>query len=157
MLFSITEKIIKIDKLKKNTWREDVGAASIFEGLVRNVNEGKQVSSLEYECYKEMALKIGENILLEALEKFEIIGCECVHRVGHLQIGDMAIGVVTTSRHRKAAMQACDWIVDEVKRKVPIWKKEHYTNSEAEWIFCPNCKSYAQNSFEDHHHGCAHS
>jgi sulfur-carrier protein adenylyltransferase/sulfurtransferase len=112
------------------------GGYVVFEGRVRNLNEGRQVLSLEYEAFDEMAIKTGNEVLAEALTQFPIQAANCRHRTGHLQIGDVAIWVEVASAHRKAAFEACDWIVDEVKRRVPIWKKEHYAEGDSGWINC---------------------
>jgi sulfur-carrier protein adenylyltransferase/sulfurtransferase len=114
------------------------GGYVVFEGRVRDRNEGREVQSLEYEAFDEMAIKTGVEILVEARKLFPVLGVRCEHRVGHLQIGDIAIRVEVASAHRKAAFEACDWIVDEVKRRVPIWKKEHYAEGDSGWINCEN-------------------
>jgi sulfur-carrier protein adenylyltransferase/sulfurtransferase len=112
------------------------GATATFVGRVRNHNEGRQVSALEYEAYGELALTEGEKIVAEALERFAITSAHCAHRVGLLQIGDTAIRVDVASPHRKAAFQACRYVVDEAKRRLPIWKKEHYAGGTSEWVNC---------------------
>jgi molybdopterin synthase catalytic subunit len=81
------------------------------------------VSSLEYEVYPELAQKEGEKIIQEALTKFDIVDVYCVHREGHLQIGEMAVWVIATSEHRENAFLACQYIIDEVKARVPIGRK----------------------------------
>ena len=112
------------------------GACVTFEGWVRNQNEGQPVQSLEYEAYAPLAEKEGARILAEAAEKFEILSALCVHRVGHLQLGEMAVWVGVTAGHRGAAFDACRYIIDEAKARVPIWKKEHYTGGATTWINC---------------------
>ncbi|HVT11150.1 MAG TPA: ThiF family adenylyltransferase [Fimbriimonadaceae bacterium] len=116
--------------------QDAAGGYVVFEGRVRDHNEGRGVRSLEYEAFGELAVKTGEEILAEALARFPILGARCAHRIGHLQIGDIAIRVEVASAHRKAAFEACDWIVDEVKRRVPIWKKEHYAEGDSGWVNC---------------------
>jgi len=110
------------------------GARVVFEGTVRNLNENKKVERLEYEAMETLACNEGERIVFEALDKFPIISAECVHRVGMLEIGDVAIRVVVLASHRKEAFDACQYIVDEVKSRVPIWKKEHYADGATGWI-----------------------
>lgn len=110
------------------------GARVVFEGVVRNENDGRAVKSLEYEAMESLACKEGNRVIEEALAKFPIISAECVHRIGHLQVGDMAIRVVVAAGHRDEAFAACRYIVDEVKARVPIWKKEHYAEGDAEWV-----------------------
>ena len=106
----------------------------VFEGRVRDHNLGRDVRSLEYEAFDEMAIKTGNEVLDEARSLFPILNVSCVHRTGHLRIGDIAIRVEVAAAHRKAAFEACGWIVDEVKKRVPIWKKEHYADGDSGWI-----------------------
>lgn len=110
------------------------GAIATFEGVVRNHNEGRPVRRLEYEAYGELALVEGERIVAEALGRFPILDAACVHRVGALAIGDAAIRVETAAAHRAEAFRACEWIVEEVKRRVPIWKKERYADGDSGWV-----------------------
>ncbi len=116
----------------------EAGALAIFEGRVRNCNDGKVVQSLEYEAYTELATIEGEKIVTRAMEAFEILNAICIHRMGHLNIRDTAVWVGITSRHRHAAFSACQFIIDEVKLHVPIWKKEYYGNGDTGWVNC-NC------------------
>ena len=111
-----------------------VGAVVVFEGVVRDENEGQSVDSLEYEAMESLATKEGEKILAEALERFPVMSVNCVHRIGHLRIGEIAIRVVVLAGHRREAFEACQYIVDQVKSRVPIWKKEHYVSGSSEWI-----------------------
>ena len=119
------------------------GAIVFFDGRVRNHNEGQQVSSLEYQCYQSMANKEGEKIVKEALDMFSIHHARCVHREGHLDIGDVAVWVGVSSSHRKEAFEACQYIIDEVKARIPIWKKEHYIGQPAKWVACHQCGQHA--------------
>ncbi len=112
------------------------GACVTFEGWVRNRNEGRAVVSLEYEGYDAVAVKEGERILAEARERFAIAGAVCIHRTGHLRLGDMAVWVGVSAGHRGAAFDACRYIIDETKLRLPIWKKEHYEDGDSEWINC---------------------
>jgi len=110
------------------------GACVTFEGWVRDHNEGQPVQLLEYEAYAPLAEKEGTRILEEARGKFALLGAECRHRVGSLQLGEMAVWVGVTAEHRGAAFEACRYIIDEAKARVPIWKKEHYTTGATTWI-----------------------
>lgn len=134
-LFSITSK--KIEEYVEVSPR--AGARVTFDGIVRNHNDGFDVTSLEYQAYEEMAVKEGQKIIDEALEKFDIISCHCVHRLGHLQVGDAAVWVEAYSEHRREAFEACQYIIDEVKLRVPIWKREHYVSKAPEWVACHRC------------------
>ena len=114
-----------------------------FEGWVRNHNEGRDVLRLEYEAYETLGVKEGERILREAEERFPIEHAACVHALGSLELGDMAVWVGVSSHHRDAAFAACRYIIDEVKHRVPIWKKEHYTDGDSGWVNCEACASAA--------------
>ncbi len=120
------------------------GAFVSFEGWVRNHNDGREVRALEYEAYEQLGLKEGERIVREALERFGVANAACVHRVGALGLGDLAVWVGVSSAHRDAAFAACRYIIDEVKHRVPIWKKEHYVDGDSGWVNCEACASHAQ-------------
>ncbi|AEH25303.1 molybdenum cofactor biosynthesis protein MoaE [Pyrococcus yayanosii] len=102
----------------------EVGGVVIFLGKVREENFGRRVLKLIYEAYEEMALAEMERIREEALRKFPLKDILIWHRVGELEIGENTILIVAAGKHRKEAFEACSWVVDEVKRRVPIWKKE---------------------------------
>lgn len=112
------------------------GACVTFEGWVRNRNEGQPVLSLEYEAYALLAETEGDRILAEARDKFALLSAAGVHRVGHLQLGELAVWVGVTAEHRGAAFDACRYIIDEAKARLPIWKKEHYASGATAWINC---------------------
>jgi molybdopterin synthase catalytic subunit len=112
------------------------GGYASFEGWVRNHNDGRDVRRLEYEGYEALGVKEGDRIVAEAFERFPIARAHCVHRLGVLDIGDLAVWVGVTAAHRDAAFAACRYIIDEVKARVPIWKKEHYAAGDSGWINC---------------------
>ncbi|HUX21303.1 MAG TPA: molybdenum cofactor biosynthesis protein MoaE [Spirochaetia bacterium] len=113
---------------------EGAGACVVFEGRVRNRNEGRPVDLLEYEAYPQMALAEGKAILAEASQRFAVIGARCIHRLGRLEIGNIAVWVAVLAEHRHEGFAACRYIIDEVKSRVPIWKKEHYIDGDAAWV-----------------------
>jgi molybdopterin synthase catalytic subunit len=115
------------------------GGYASFEGWVRDHNEGRTVKRLEYEAFEALANKEGERIVVEAIQRFGVIKAACVHRIGSLAIGDLAVWVGVSSRHRAEAFAACRYIIDEVKHRVPIWKKEHYVNGDSGWVNCERC------------------
>lgn len=135
-MFRIKSNPIDISALRERCLAEGAGAYTAFEGWVRDNNEGHSVNSLEYEAYAELAEKEGSKILEEARKRWPIISLTAEHAVGHLRIGDCAIYVGVSSKHRADAFEACRYIVDNVKDRVPIWKKEHYTTGATEWINC---------------------
>ncbi len=135
-MFSISDVTLNRDELHGTLANTTAGAIVVFEGWVRNHNEGKKVSSLEYQVYKELALKEGDKILSEAKEKFNLHQVMCAHREGHLALGDIAIWIGATASHRDDAFKATRYIIDEIKHRLPVWKKEHYVDQKAEWVFC---------------------
>jgi molybdopterin synthase catalytic subunit len=120
------------------------GACVTFEGWVRDRNEGQPVRSLEYEAYAPLAEKEGARILAEARGKFALLGAACVHRTGHLQLGELAVWVGVTAEHRGAAFDAGRYIIDEAKARIPIWKKEHYASGATAWINCATRGEHAE-------------
>ena len=141
--FRISEKAISPEALKNELFDPRAGGFVSFEGWVRNKNEGKDVTHLEYQAYDALAVKEGEKIIAEALKKFAVLDALVEHRVGDLQIGEIAVVVHVTSIHRGPAFDACEYIIDELKVRVPIWKKEHYTDGNTGWIECHECSKHA--------------
>lgn len=135
-MFSISDQPLNRDQLHETLVNTQAGAIVVFEGWVRNHNEGKQVASLEYQVYQELALKEGARILNEAKEKFNLHHAISVHREGHLKLGEIAIWIGATASHRDDAFKATRYIIDEIKHRLPVWKKEHYVNEKPEWVFC---------------------
>ncbi|HTA66240.1 MAG TPA: molybdenum cofactor biosynthesis protein MoaE [Xanthomonadaceae bacterium] len=110
------------------------GACAVFEGWVRDHNEGRPVRGLRYEAYAELAEAEGARILDEARARFAIVEAFAVHRRGELELGELAVWVGVSAAHRDAAFAACRWIIDEVKARVPIWKHERYADGDADWL-----------------------
>jgi MoaE-MoaD fusion protein len=106
--------------------RGEDGAAVVFEGVVRNQTRGRRTLYLEYEAYEEMALDQMEGLAERALKQFQVREVALVHRLGRLEIGETSVLIVVGSAHRAAAFDACRWLIDTLKRTVPIWKKEHF-------------------------------
>ncbi|MBE2212377.1 MAG: molybdenum cofactor biosynthesis protein MoaE [Opitutaceae bacterium] len=112
------------------------GGFVCFEGWVRDSNDGRRVLRLGYEAFVPLAEKEGMRILGEAMSNYPIFDIRCVHRIGTLELGDLAVWVGVSSQHRGAAFDACRYVIDEVKSRVPIWKKEHYVDGDSGWINC---------------------
>jgi molybdopterin synthase catalytic subunit len=106
--------------------RGEDGAAVVFEGVVRNQTRGRKTLYLDYEAYEEMALRQMEGLAEQALKQFQIRDVALVHRLGRLEIGETSVLIVVASAHRAAAFDACRWVIDTLKRTVPIWKKEYF-------------------------------
>ena len=139
---TMTSETIDPDLLRKELFDPSAGAYCAFEGWVRNHNEGHSVERLEYEAYEPVAISEGEAILAEAREQFGDVRAFCVHRTGMLEIGDCAVWVGVSSPHRDEAFRACRFIIDSLKVRLPIWKKEHYTNGDSGWVNCERCAAH---------------
>ena len=137
--FAFTAADLDLQALRLQLADPAAGGYASFEGWVRNHNEGLAVHRLEYEAFAALAEKEGERIVQEAIDRFGVVKAACVHRVGSLAIGDLAVWVGVSSRHRAEAFAACRYIIDEVKHRVPIWKKEHYVNGDSGWVNCERC------------------
>ncbi len=142
-MFTLSSTPIDPAPLKDAMANAEAGAFVSFEGWVRNHNEGRAVASLEYEAFAELAQHEANAIIDAARRDFAILDAHCVHRVGHLAIGELAVWVGVTARHRDAAFRACRAIIDAIKARVPIWKKEHYLDGAAEWVNCAACAQHA--------------
>ncbi|MCM8537391.1 MAG: molybdenum cofactor biosynthesis protein MoaE [Lentisphaeraceae bacterium] len=141
--FRINSNPVKPEALKQELFVPEAGGFVSFEGWVRNRNEGKDVTHLEYSSYDALAVKEGLKIIDEAIERFDVVDALVEHRVGDLQIGEVAVVVHVSSIHRGPAFDACEYIIDELKVRVPIWKKEHYTDGDSGWIECHECSKHA--------------
>ncbi len=135
-MFQMVTSQINYDEYKNQMQSSETGALISFQGTVRNNNEDKPVEALYYEAYKELAVKEGSKILHESMKKFDILDVCCIHRTGDLEIGDTAILIIVSSGHRQAGFLACEYIINEVKLRLPIWKKETYQNGEVKWVNC---------------------
>ncbi len=133
-MFALSPETIDGAALMEKLADGAAGGCVTFEGWVRNENDGRDVRHLEYEGYAAVASKEGQRVLDEALEKFDVLRAECVHRVGHLEIGDMAVWIGVSAGHRAAAFDACRYIIEEIKSRLPIWKKETYTDGDSGWV-----------------------
>ncbi len=123
---SIVREPIDTQSVLNRIKRGEDGAAVVFEGVVRNQTRGRKTLYLDYEAYEEMALGQMESLAEQALQQFQVREIALVHRLGRLQIGETSVLIVVASAHRAAAFDACRWLIDTLKRKVPIWKKEYF-------------------------------
>lgn len=112
---------------------DKMGALVFFAGIVRNINEGKSVTHLEYEAFSPMAEEMIRKILEDASGKWELLHANCIHRLGSLKVSEIAVIVTVGSMHRGEAYEANRYIIDRVKHEVPIWKKEYYEDGTSSW------------------------
>ncbi|MFW5928726.1 MAG: molybdenum cofactor biosynthesis protein MoaE [Thermoplasmatota archaeon] len=130
----VTKEDFDLEQLKRDLMTKESGAAVIFNGVVRGFNEGEKVESLELERYDGMTIKELENIREEGLNRFEIDDIFIIHRFGELDVKDNIVGIIVTSPHRKAGFEACEYVIDKIKEKVPLWKKENTVESGEHWL-----------------------
>ncbi|HEY0335203.1 MAG TPA: molybdenum cofactor biosynthesis protein MoaE [Stenotrophomonas sp.] len=132
--FLLLSDVLDVAALRAPLADAHAGAYLSFEGWVRDHHEGRAVAGLFYEAYPALAEGEGARIIEEARQRFEVVDVRCVHRVGDLAIGDLAVWVGVTAAHRDAAFAACRYVIDEVKSRVPIWKRERYLEGDADWL-----------------------
>src|SRR4029078_11614574 len=111
-----------------------IGAISLFLGTVRDVNDGGPVSGTDYSAYVSMAEEEMQQILAEAEERYGVKAIAVEHRIGPLTLGDVSIAIAAAHPHRAPALDATRFVIDEIKKRVPIWKLEHYTDGAREWV-----------------------
>jgi len=124
---------ILADELTAEIRGDEDGAIALFLGTVRNHNQGRRVLYLEYHTYPEMAVREMQSIEEQVRERFGVSGLTLVHRTGRLEIGEVSVGVAAAAAHRAEALDACRAMIEELKRRVPIWKKEFFEGGEV-WI-----------------------
>jgi molybdopterin synthase catalytic subunit len=123
---AIVRAAIDTQSVLERVKRGEDGAAVVFEGVVRNQTRGRRTLYLEYEAYEEMALRQMEELAERAVKQFQVREVALVHRLGRLEIGETSVLIVVAAAHRAAAFDACRWLIDTLKRTVPIWKKEYF-------------------------------
>lgn len=135
--FRLADAPFELAPLRDALQTSRAGALASFEGSVRDHHDGRPVLGLRYEAYVVLAETEGEAILEDACARFAVERVACVHRIGDLAVGELAVWVGVSAAHRDAAFAACRWIIDEVKARVPIWKHERYADgdgSDAVWL-----------------------
>ena len=130
----LVQGAIELQSMVAGAARADCGAIATFLGTTRDHHDGRRVLRLAYEAYPAMALPALERIEREAVTQFEIASCAITHRLGEVPVSEASVVVVVAAKHRAAAFDACRWAMDELKRSVPIWKKEHFAEGDASWV-----------------------
>ena len=131
--YELTTEPLNIVEIARRVVPANCGAIVTLDGFVRQFTKGRETEYLVYEGYEPMALKEMEKLINAAKNQFEIENVGIVHRLGRLEIGETSVGISVASPHRRAAFEACEWLIKELKRTVPIWKKEVYADGET-WI-----------------------
>jgi molybdopterin synthase catalytic subunit len=130
----ITDRPIIVDDRRLVDVEQTFGAVVTFTGIVRDHNEGRPVTGIFYDCYREMAEREIARIVEDVETRLPVKAVEVVHRVGHLSVGDISLLVVVASAHRRESFEACQQIIEQLKQRVPIWKKEHYADNATKWL-----------------------
>jgi molybdopterin synthase catalytic subunit len=128
MLIDITESSIDSESIVAGIKAGSDGAVCVFDGIVRDNTRGRQTLYLDYEVYRDMALEQMQRLAAEAVEKFGVRDVAVVHRLGRLAVGETSVLIVVASAHRAAAFDACRWLIDTLKKTVPIWKRETFAD-----------------------------
>ena len=124
----LTREVIDSETLVRDAKRSEDGAVVVFDGIVRNNSRGRQTLYLDYEAYEEMALKQMGELAAESLKKFGVRHVSIIHRLGRLQVGETSVLIIVSSAHRAQAYEASRWLIDTLKKTVPIWKKETFVD-----------------------------
>ena len=131
---AVTDQPLDAARLLADSLSAEDGAALLFWGVVRNENDGRAVDHLEYHAYAEMAERMMRTIGEEAVERFGVGGVRIVHRVGRLEIGEASVAIAVAAPHRGEAYEASRYVIEELKRRVPVWKREGYVDGETGWV-----------------------
>ncbi|HLM60570.1 MAG TPA: molybdenum cofactor biosynthesis protein MoaE [Pyrinomonadaceae bacterium] len=131
--YELTNEPLDVGEIARRVVPAECGATVTLDGYVRRFTKGRETLYLEYEGYKPMALREMEKLIGQARKQFEISNVGIVHRLGKLEIGETSVVISVAAAHRRAAFEACEWLIKELKRTVPIWKKEVYADGET-WI-----------------------
>ena len=131
--FELTQSVIDVGSVARRVVLPECGATVSLDGYAREWTKGRKTQYLVYEAYEPMALKEMERIASEAHKQFEIAHVGIVHRTGRLEIGETSVVISVSAPHRRAAFEACQWLISELKRTVPIWKKEVFEDGEI-WV-----------------------
>src|SRR5258705_10008836 len=133
-MVSLTDKPIDTAAILAQAASHDAGAVVLFLGTTREFTQGRRTVSLDYECYPEMAEKKLAELEAEVRRRWPLVGCEIVHRLGHLELGEASIAIAVSSPHRADAFAAGQGLIDTIKEVVPIWKRENLADGTTEWV-----------------------
>lgn len=133
MNVTITETPIDINHLIEETRNENAGAVVTFQGTVRKYSEDLEVEALIYQSYREMAEKTIREICQEAIDEYKVLDINVIHRIGRIELKEDSVAICVASAHRKDAFLACEFVINTIKEKVPIWKKDVSTDGKKQW------------------------
>jgi molybdopterin synthase catalytic subunit len=130
----LTSQPVDVASLIRDVSADGRGAISVFLGTVRDSNEGREVDGIDYSAYDAMAVAEMDRIAAEASERFPGVAVVLEHRIGTLRVGDVSVAIACAHAHRGPALDANRYVIEELKRRVPIWKREHYLDGTSEWV-----------------------
>ena len=133
-MVELTRDPIDAQGVLREVQSTQAGAVVLFLGTVRELTAGKQTASLDYEAYSEMAIRQLHGLIDEAETRWPVQRAGVIHRLGHLELGDIAVAVAVSCPHRREAFESGQWIMDRIKEVVPIWKKENWADGSTEWV-----------------------
>ncbi|MGI9034702.1 MAG: molybdenum cofactor biosynthesis protein MoaE [Pyrinomonadaceae bacterium] len=131
--FELTTEPLDLSRIARRVCLPECGATVTLDGYVRQFTKGRETKYLVYEAYEPMAVRETEKLIAAAREQFAVAAIGIAHRLGRLEIGETSVVISVAAPHRRAAFEACEWLIRELKRRVPIWKKEVYRGGEM-WI-----------------------
>jgi molybdopterin synthase catalytic subunit len=134
LMIQLTDQTIDTSALLERVNSPRAGAVVLFLGTVRELTAGRQTSSLDYECYPQMAEKKLAELEGEARRRWPLVECAIVHRLGHMEPGEASVAVAVSTPHRQDAFEAGKWLIDTLKEAVPIWKKENWADGTTQWV-----------------------
>lgn len=132
-MIQLTAEPIDYTAVTESVRDHAAGAVVLFLGTVREFTHGRQTTLLRYDAYPEMALRSMQELADEAQRRFSIVRVAMVHRTGELKLGEISVAIAVSSPHRAQALLAGQWLIDTLKQRVPVWKKEHFANGQEEW------------------------
>jgi molybdopterin synthase catalytic subunit len=133
-MIQLTREPIDTAELLRRVSSPLAGAVVLFLGTVREVTGDRRTTSLEYECYPEMAANKLAELETEARRRWPLVECAIVHRLGHMELAEASVAVAVSTAHRQAAFEAAQWLIDTLKEVVPIWKKENWADGTTAWV-----------------------
>lgn len=133
-MIQLTQEPIDTQHVLESVQSTQSGAAVLFLGTTREWTRGRRTMWLDYECYEEMAIRQLELLEQQAREKWPLEHCTIVHRLGRVDLGEASVAVAVSTGHRREAFEAGQWLIDQLKEVVPIWKQEHWEDGATEWV-----------------------
>ncbi len=137
-MIQLTHSPIDAESLVRSAQSPAAGAVLLFLGCSRQHTGGRETTELTYDAYEEMAVKELAALENRARERWNLVDCVIVHRLGLVPLGEASVAIVVASPHRKAAFEAGEWLIDTLKESVPIWKQEHWSDGSREWVHPAN-------------------